>query len=128
MFYNPKQKEIVAGNAVRYTTKSVDHTVFDSKRFIGKTYDKELEEDMKMWPFKVINDNGIPKVEMLYNNETIYLTANEISTEILKAIKSRADEFLGQNNKKITQAVITVPAYFKQQQREETKKQLKQQI
>lgn len=61
VYFNPKKDEIIVGNAAKYTPKSVGHAVYDSKRFIGSDYnDNNIQEDMKNWPFKVINSNGKP--------------------------------------------------------------------
>lgn len=124
VYYDPKTPEIVAGSSARFTVKSIGHAVFDSKRFIGRAYDDPFfQDDMKNWPFKVIRgQNDIPMVEIEYNNGIARLTANDISKEILKAIKKQADELIGNDVNLVTEAVITVPAYFNQKQREYTAK------
>ncbi|CAO2609101.1 Heat shock 70 kDa protein 1-like [Lemmus lemmus] len=82
------------------------NTVFDAKRLIGRKFnDPVVQSDMKLWPFQVINEGGKPKVL-------------EISSMVLTKMKETAEAFLGHN---VTNAVITVPAYFNDSQRQATK-------
>merc|ERR1712168_1360123 len=95
------------------------NTVFDAKRLIGRKYDeKTVQADKRHWPFKVINDNSKPKVEVKYKGETKTFAAEEISAMVLVKMKEVAEAYLG---KKCNQAVITVPAYFNDSQRQATK-------
>jgi L1 cell adhesion molecule like protein len=73
---------------------------------------------MKHWPFKVINENGKPKIQIEYKNETKSFTPEEISSMVLTKMKEIAEAYLG---KKVKDAVVTVPAYFNDSQRQATK-------
>nr|KAG5711137.1 hypothetical protein BaRGS_004781 [Batillaria attramentaria] len=73
---------------------------------------------MKHWPFKVINDGGKPKVQVTYKGETKTLAPEEVSSMVLGKMKETAEAYLGQT---VTDAVITVPAYFNDAQRQATK-------
>jgi len=93
--------------------------VFDAKRLIGRNFsDKTVQDDMKLWPFKVVNDNGKPIIEVEYMGKTKRFKAEEISAMVLTKMKETAESFLGE---KIANAVVTVPAYFNDAQRQATK-------
>ena len=93
--------------------------VSDAKRLIGrKFHDPTVQNDMKLWPFEVINDNGKPKIQVSYKGETKTFFPEEISSMVLSKMKETAESFLGTH---VTQAVITVPAYFNDSQRQATK-------
>ncbi|KXJ28230.1 heat shock cognate 71 kDa protein [Exaiptasia diaphana] len=95
------------------------NSVFDAKRLIGRRYDESsVQLDMKHWPFKVINVGGRPKIEVEYKSEKKNFFAEEISSMVLNKMRETAEAYLG---KKITDAVITVPAYFNDSQRQATK-------
>ena len=96
-----------------------ENTVFDAKRLIGRKYlDDTVQKDMTHWPFKVINDGGKPKIQVQYKNEEKRFSAEEISSMVLVKMKEVAEAYLG---KKINDAVVTVPAYFNDSQRQATK-------
>lgn len=95
------------------------NTIFDAKRLIGRKYtDDTVQKDMKQWPFTVINDSGKPKLQVEYQNETKTLSPEEVSAMVLTSMKETAEAYLGE---KVTDAVITVPAYFNDAQRQATK-------
>ncbi|KAG8163676.1 hypothetical protein KVR01_006973 [Diaporthe batatas] len=95
------------------------NTVFDVKRLIGRRYDDPtVKKDQESWPFKVVDDNGSPKVEVEYLGETKQFSPQEISAMVLVKMKEIAETKLG---KKVEKAVITVPAYFNDNQRQATK-------
>eukprot|EP01025_Chloroclados_australasicus_P018805 TRINITY_DN20009_c0_g3_i1.p2 TRINITY_DN20009_c0_g3~~TRINITY_DN20009_c0_g3_i1.p2 ORF type:complete len:643 (+),score=139.46 TRINITY_DN20009_c0_g3_i1:192-2120(+) len=96
------------------------NTVFDAKRLIGRKFsDTIVQNDMKLWPFKVIQGEGDkPQVEVQYKHEAKLFYAEEISSMVLVKMRETAEQFLGSNIKK---AVITVPAYFNDAQRQATK-------
>ena len=73
---------------------------------------------MKHWPFKVVNDSTKPKIEVEYKNETKTFYPEEISSMVLTKMKETAEGYLGTT---VTNAVITVPAYFNDSQRQATK-------
>ena len=95
------------------------NTVFDAKRLIGRRYDEDsVQSDIKHWPFKVINHGGKPKIQAEYKGEMKTFAPEEISSMVLTKMKETAEAYLGQ---KVTDAVITVPAYFNDSQRQATK-------
>lgn len=95
------------------------NTVFDAKRLIGRKFDDPgVQSDMKHFPFPVINSNGKPKIQVTYQGETKYFEPEEISSMVLTKMKEIAETYLG---RRVTKAVITVPAYFNNAQREATK-------
>ncbi|XP_057381808.1 heat shock 70 kDa protein cognate 4-like [Daphnia carinata] len=95
------------------------NTVFDAKRLIGRRFDDPtVQSDMKHWPFKVVSDAGKPKIQVEYKGETKTFSPEEISSMVLVKMKETAEAYLGQ---KVTDAVITVPAYFNDSQRQATK-------
>ncbi|XP_071479863.1 heat shock 70 kDa protein IV-like [Diadema antillarum] len=95
------------------------NTIFDVKRLIGRRFtDESVQADMKHWPFKVINQEGKPKLEVEYKGEKKILSPVEVSSMVLTKMKETAEAYLGQ---KVTDAVITVPAYFNDAQRQATK-------
>jgi molecular chaperone DnaK (HSP70) len=77
-----------------------------------------VQADIKHWPFKVVNKNTRPHVEVQVGDEAKTFTPEEISAMVLTKMKEIAEAYLG---KKITNAVVTVPAYFNDAQRQATK-------
>ena len=113
---------LVCDQAVNQSVKEAKNTVYGIKRIIGLNYhDLSVQNDIKMWPFKVEksneNDNSMIKINRNGQEETFY--PEEISAFVLKRLKSIAEDYL---EKTIKYAVITVPAYFTNNQREATKK------
>jgi len=95
------------------------NTVFDAKRLIGRRFDDPcVQSDMKHWPFKVVSQATKPNIQVVYKGETKVFSPEEISSMILVKMKETAEAFLGV---KVTDAVITVPAYFNDSQRQATK-------
>jgi len=95
------------------------NTVFDAKRLIGRKFnDAAVQGDMKQWPFTVVNDNSKPKVQVDYKGEKKLFFPEEISSMVLLKMKETAEAYLG---KTVTDAVVTVPAYFNDSQRQATK-------
>merc|ERR1712212_69857 len=95
------------------------NTVFDAKRLIGRKFDDAtVQADMKHWPFTVVDEGGRPKLEVEYKNETKRFTPEEISAMVLVKMKETAEAYLGQT---VKDAVVTVPAYFNDSQRQATK-------
>ncbi|XP_075237892.1 heat shock protein 68-like [Lycorma delicatula] len=95
------------------------NTVFDAKRLIGRRHDDpKIQQDMKHWPFNVINDCGKPKIEVEFKGETKRFSPEEISAMVLTKMKEVAENYLGCN---VKDAVVTVPAYFNDSQRQATK-------
>ena len=95
------------------------NTIFDAKRLIGRKFDDEtVKSDMKHWPFKVIEHCGLPRLKVEYQSEEKVFTPEEISSMVLTKMKDTAEAYLGTA---VTEAVITVPAYFNDSQRQATK-------
>ncbi|WVZ24842.1 hypothetical protein V8G54_003386 [Vigna mungo] len=97
-----------------------ERTVFDVKRLIGRKFeDKEVQRDMKLVPYKIVNKDGKPYIQVkIKDGETKVFSPEEISAMVLIKMKETAEAFLG---KKINDAVVTVPAYFNDAQRQATK-------
>jgi len=95
------------------------NTVFDAKRLIGRKFeDSAVQSDMKHWPFTVKDVGGKPKLKVDYKNEEKLFTPEEISSMVLTKMKETAEQYLGHT---VKDAVVTVPAYFNDSQRQATK-------
>ncbi|ODN84580.1 hsp71-like protein, variant [Cryptococcus amylolentus CBS 6039] len=95
------------------------NTVFDAKRLIGRKFaDSEVQADMKHWPYKIIDKAGKPVIQVEYRGEEKTFTPEEISSMVLIKMKEVAEAYLGGN---VSKAVVTVPAYFNDSQRQATK-------
>jgi len=113
--------ERLIGNAAKnQVSMNTDNTVFDAKRLIGRKFsDPKIQQDMKHWPFRVKPDNNDkPIITVKYKGEDKEMKPEEISGMILTKMKQVAEIFLG---KQVDSAVITVPAYFNDAQRQATK-------
>src|SRR5262249_27542151 len=107
-------ERLVGQVAKRQAITNPENTIFSIKRFMGRRYD-EVTEEMKMVPYQVVRgDNNDARVEV--NGKK--MSPPEISAMILTKLKEAAESYTGE---KITQAVITVPAYFNDSQRQATK-------
>ncbi|CAF3311184.1 unnamed protein product [Rotaria sp. Silwood2] len=112
-------ERLIGDPAKSQAAMNPNNTVFDAKRLIGRKFDDAtVQSDMKHWPFKVINDSGKPKIQVEYKSETKTFTPEEISSMVLTKMKEVAEAYLGT---KISEAVVTVPAYFNDAQRQATK-------
>ncbi|CAF2479241.1 unnamed protein product [Rotaria sp. Silwood2] len=112
-------ERLIGDAAKNQVAMNPNNTIFDAKRLIGRKFDDTtVQADMKHWPFKVINEGGKPKIQVEYKNETKSFTPEEISSMVLTKMKEIAEAYLG---KKVSEAVITVPAYFNDSQRQATK-------
>ncbi|KAF1804698.1 heat shock protein 70 family [Mucor lusitanicus] len=112
--------ERLIGDAAKNQVAMNPHnTVFDAKRMIGRRFhDDEIQADMKHWPFKVINKDDKPQIQVEFKGETKVFTPEEISSMILVKMKETSEAYLGGT---VDSAVITVPAYFNDSQRQATK-------
>ena len=111
-----KGKETIVGQvAKRQAVTNPNNTIFSVKRLIGKSYnDSSIKKDFDLLPYEVVNDGGSVKVKMGDKN----YSPEEISAKVLRKLKEDAEAKTGE---KITEAVITVPAYFDDSQRQATK-------
>ncbi|KAJ3125889.1 70-kilodalton heat shock protein [Nowakowskiella sp. JEL0407] len=95
------------------------NTVFDAKRLIGRKFsDNEVQSDMKHWPFKVVDKGTKPYIQVEFKGETKTFSPEEVSSMVLVKMKETAEAYLGT---KVKDAVVTVPAYFNDSQRQATK-------
>merc|ERR1712142_1426129 len=95
------------------------NTVFDAKRLIGRKFeDPIVQADMKHWPFEVISDGGKPKLGVEFKGEKKTFFPEEISSMVLNKMRDTAEAYLGCD---VKDAVVTVPAYFNDSQRQATK-------
>lgn len=112
-------ERLIGNGAHEQVARNPENTVFDAKRLIGRAWtDTNVQKDMKHWPFKVINQNGKPAIQVEFKGEKKVFRPEEISSMILTKMKETAEAYLGH---KVTNAVITVPAYFNDGQRQATK-------
>ncbi|XP_075329353.1 heat shock cognate 71 kDa protein-like [Odontesthes bonariensis] len=113
-------KERLIGDAAKnQVALNPNNTVFHAKRLIGRRFDDGVvQSDMKHWPFTVINDASRPKVKVEYKGETKIFYPEEISSMVLLKMREIAEAYLG---KTVTNAVVTVPVYFNDSQRQATK-------
>ncbi|CCE88579.1 Piso0_001348 [Millerozyma farinosa CBS 7064] len=113
------EERLIGDAAKNQAALNPKNTVFDAKRLIGRAFDDEaVQKDIKSWPFKVVNSNGNPQVEVEYLGENKTFSPQEISSMVLTKMKEIAEAKIG---KKVEKAVITVPAYFNDAQRQATK-------
>merc|ERR1712228_371533 len=112
-------ERLIGDAAKNQVALNPSNTIFDAKRLIGRKFnDDTVQKDAKLWPFEVINDNCKPKVKVEYKYEEKVFSPEEISSMVLTKMKETAEAYLGQP---IKDAVITVPAYFNDAQRQATK-------
>ncbi|XP_045165401.2 heat shock protein 70 B2-like [Mercenaria mercenaria] len=112
-------ERLIGDPAKNQAAMNPTNTVFDAKRLIGRKFDDQsVQNDMKHWPFKVVNNGGKPKIQAEYKGEMKTFAPEEISSMVLTKMKETAEAYLG---KKVRNAVVTVPAYFNDAQRLATK-------
>ena len=114
--YTDEGEILVGQSAKRQAVTNPHNTVYAVKRLIGRRFEDDVvQKDIKMVPYKIVKaDNGDAWVEVKGDSKA----APQISAEILKKMKKTAEDYLGED---VTQAVITVPAYFNEKQRQSTK-------
>jgi len=112
-------ERLIGDAAKNQVAMNPSNTIFDAKRLIGRKFeDPSVQSDMKYWPFKVIHEGTKPKIEVEYKNEVKTFFPEEISSMVLVKMRETAEAYLG---KTVTDAVVTVPAYFNDSQRQATK-------
>ena len=117
--FNDKER-LIGDAAKNQVSVNPYNTVFDAKRLIGrKVSEPAVKSDMKHWPFKIVPDSSDkPLIQVEYQKETKEFSPEEISSMVLVKMKEIAESYLG---KEVKNAVITVPAYFNDSQRQATK-------
>merc|ERR1711865_1215995 len=112
-------ERLVGDAAKNQATINPENTVFDVKRLIGRKFtDKTVQADKKLFPFDLVNKKGKPFVQVLINGEKKAFAPEEVSSMILQKMRQTAESYL---DKEIKNAVVTVPAYFNDAQRQATK-------
>jgi len=113
-------ERLIGDAAKNQVALNPSNTVFDAKRLIGRKFsDHVVQDDMKHWPFKVLKKEGDkPYIRVMFKGEEKDFSPEEISAMVLVKMKETAESFLG---KQIKDAVVTVPAYFNDGQRQATK-------
>jgi len=119
--FTAEGERLIGDAAKNQLTTNPENTVFDAKRLIGREWsDKHVQSDVKYFPFKVVEKQSKPHVQVSMGDDKGDKTfsAEEISAMVLTKMKETAEAYLG---KKVTHAVVTVPAYFNDAQRQATK-------
>lgn len=112
-------ERLIGDAAKNQVAMNPSNTVFDAKRLIGRRFDENaVQNDMKHWSFQVVNDGGRPKIAVEFKGERKTFFPEEISSMVLIKMKEIAEAYLGGS---VSDAVITVPAYFNDSQRQATK-------
>lgn len=118
-FSGDQGDRLIGDAAKNQLTINPENTIFDAKRLIGRDYnDKTVQADIKHWPFKVIDKSNKPSVEVKVGSDNKQFTPEEVSAMVLVKMKEIAESYLG---KEVKNAVVTVPAYFNDAQRQATK-------
>src|SRR5574343_523660 len=115
--YTNDGEVLVGAPAKRQAVTNPKNTLYAIKRLIGRRFeDKEVQKDISLMPFKIMKaDNGDAWVEVLNDKK---MAPQQVSAEMLRKMKKAAEDYLGEE---VTEAVITVPAYFNDSQRQATK-------
>jgi len=112
-------ERIVGEAAKNQATINPENTIFDVKRLIGRRFsDPSVQKDRKLLPYKIVDKDGVPYIEVKVRGEPKQFSAEQISAMILERMKEVAEAYLG---RPVKHAVITVPAYFNDAQRKATK-------
>lgn len=112
-------ERLIGDGAKNQSSMNPENTVFDAKRLIGRKFDdKNVQSDIKQFPYKVIGESNKPVISVNYKGEEKKYRPEEISSMVLTKMKETAESYIGE---KVTDAVITVPAYFNDSQRQSTK-------
>jgi len=112
-------ERLIGDAAKNQVAMNPTNTIFDAKRLIGRKFtDATVQADMKHWPFKVMEIDGRPKIEVEYKSELKTFFPEEVSSMVLTKMKETAEAYLGHD---VKDAVVTVPAYFNDSQRQATK-------
>ena len=117
--YKTNSKILVGEQAKDQIINNIKNTIYDTKRLIGRNFSDEIvQKDIKLWSFTVKgNEKDKPIIEVTVNKEKKILYPEQVSSIILSTLKKDAEDFLG---REVKEAVITVPAYFNNNQRQST--------
>merc|ERR1712110_236410 len=117
--FTEDNERLIGDAAKNQLTSNPKNTVFDAKRLIGRQFsEKTVQSDKKLFPFAVVEKRGKPHVKVSVGGKDETFAPEEISAMVLTKMKDTAETYLG---KKVTHAVVTVPAYFNDAQRASTK-------
>ena len=113
------ESRLIGEAAKNQASSNPSNTVYDAKRLIGRKFDDPtVQKDMKLFPYSLVNKNGKPLIEVAVKGKKKQLTPEEVSAMVLTKMKQTAEAYLG---REVKHAVITVPAYFNDAQRQATK-------
>jgi L1 cell adhesion molecule like protein len=114
-----EDERLIGEAAKNQSAMNPTNTVFDAKRLIGRRFDdSNVQKDMENWPFKVVDVDGKPQISVKVDGEDKLMVPEEVSSMVLVRMKETAEAYLG---KTVKNAVVTVPAYFNDAQRNATK-------
>ena len=117
--FTSEGERLIGDAAKNQLTTNPKNTIFDAKRLIGRLWaDKAVQSDKKFFPFELVEKKTKPQIKVDVGGKDQTFTPEEISAMVLGKMKKTAEEFLG---KDVTHAVVTVPAYFNDAQRQATK-------
>jgi heat shock protein 1/8 len=112
-------ERLIGDGAKNQAAMNPENTIFDAKRLIGRKFDDPaVQADIQHFPFKVISEDNKPKIQVTYRGELKTFQPEEISSMVLTKMKETAESYIGET---VTDAVVTVPAYFNDSQRQATK-------
>ena len=113
------KERLIGDGAKNQASMNPENTVYDAKRLIGRKFnDPIIQNEITNFPFEVVNENNKPKIKVNYKEEEKTYHPEEISSMVLTKMKEIAEAYIGNE---VTDAVITVPAYFNDSQRQATK-------
>merc|ERR1712217_718915 len=113
------EERLIGEAAKNQATVNPSQTLFDVKRLIGRRFkDSTVQKDIKLLPYKITDKGGKPMISVLVKGEDKVMAPEEVSSMVLTKMKETAENYLG---KEVKHAVVTVPAYFNDQQRQSTK-------
>jgi len=112
-------ERLIGDAAKNQVAMNPSNTIFDAKRLIGRKFNEpSVQSDMKHWPFEIVDQNSKPIIKVEYKAESKTFSPEEVSSMVLVKMKETAEAYLGHD---VKDAVITVPAYFNDSQRQATK-------
>lgn len=112
-------ERLIGDSAVNQLTSNPTNTIFDVKRFIGRKWDDPIVQNyLQFYPYTIIENNNKPYIQVFIGGQVKTFTPEEISAMVLSKMKEISESYL---KRKVTKAVITVPAYFNDAQRQATK-------